>query len=89
MNKFYVLLISKSQSQYFERNLPDESCRLCGGTLIDYIKCSECNKTTTMICNSCNTQTIEQFHNLCVENKNLSNNLAPNKHADYFLLAMA
>lgn len=45
------------------------SCRNCGGILIDYSKCAQCNKTIQLICVSCGTRTNEQFHSFCVSCK--------------------
>ena len=50
----------------FEKKLPDESCRNCGGNLIEAKKCSHCFKTVVMICKHCSTMTTEQFHSLCM-----------------------
>lgn len=53
--------------------MPDESCRNCGGILIEYTKCAQCNKTIQLICSSCGARTIEQFHSLCVFGKYYGN----------------
>ena len=50
----------------FEKKLPDESCRNCGGNLIEAKKCSHCFKNVLMICKYCSTMTPEQFHSLCM-----------------------
>ncbi|RMW33408.1 MAG: hypothetical protein EA437_06680 [Candidatus Nitrosomarinus sp.] len=50
----------------FEKKLPDESCRHCGGKLIEAKKCSHCFKNVVMICKCCHTMTTEQFHSLCM-----------------------
>ena len=54
-----------------EKKVPDESCRHCGGNLIDYAQCAECKKVICMICKSCKTKTAEQYHNDCILGKNL------------------
>ena len=46
--------------------MPDESCRVCGGVLVNYSKCAECNKVNRMICKKCGFLTAEQFHSLCM-----------------------
>ncbi|MBA4454668.1 MAG: hypothetical protein ACO2Y5_07290 [Nitrosopumilaceae archaeon] len=46
--------------------MPDESCRVCGGTLIDFSQCAECKKVISMMCKSCQNKTIEQFHSACL-----------------------
>lgn len=69
--------------------MPDESCRSCGGNLVDYSKCIKCSKTTKMICVSCNNQTLEQFHSFCVDVKVLTSSVMINNYADYFLATVA
>jgi len=46
--------------------MPDESCRHCGGILIDFSQCAECKKITRLICKSCKNITTEQFHSQCI-----------------------
>ena len=46
--------------------MPDESCRHCGGTLVNYTKCAECNQVNRMICKCCGTKTLEQVHTVCM-----------------------
>jgi len=46
--------------------LPDESCRNCGGTLVSCSLCAECKAVIGMICASCGSKTIEQFHDSCI-----------------------
>lgn len=46
--------------------MPDESCRKCGGILADYSICKQCNSAIGMICVSCGTKTMEQFHEPCL-----------------------
>lgn len=46
------------------RNLPDESCRKCGGLLLNYSLCGKCKSATRFICRICGTITLEQFHEL-------------------------
>lgn len=46
--------------------MPDESCRHCGGSLADFSQCAECKKVISMICKSCRTKTIEQYHSECI-----------------------
>ncbi|MDE1765869.1 MAG: hypothetical protein KGI27_06290 [Thaumarchaeota archaeon] len=45
--------------------MPDESCRLCGGSLAIRSQCGKCRKTTQKICQTCNAITREQFHDTC------------------------
>jgi predicted amidophosphoribosyltransferase len=46
--------------------MPDESCRACGGTLINCTLCAECKEVTGMICKKCGSRTLEQFHGICM-----------------------
>jgi hypothetical protein len=46
--------------------MPDESCRNCGGKLINCSLCAECRGVLSMICVSCGTRTLEQFHDSCM-----------------------
>ena len=46
--------------------MPDESCRTCGGILIDCTLCAQCKEVTTMICKKCGSRTLEQFHGGCM-----------------------
>ena len=54
--------------------MPDESCRSCGGILIEYTKCAYCNKIIQFICSYCSTRTMEQYHSFCIMTKNFRNN---------------
>ena len=46
--------------------MPDESCRACGGLLMEYSQCAGCKKVIRLICKSCHTKTMEQFHSDCI-----------------------
>ena len=46
--------------------MPDESCRKCGGVLINCTQCAECKETISMICQNCGARTMEQFHDYCM-----------------------
>jgi len=46
--------------------LPDESCRNCGGSLTNCSLCAQCKKVIGMICVSCGTRALEQFHDSCL-----------------------
>lgn len=48
------------------KSMPDESCRTCGGTLINYSLCAECKEVIGMICVRCGTRTPDQFHDSCL-----------------------
>ncbi len=45
--------------------MPDELCRICGGTLANYSLCSECRKPIKRICTDCGGITDEWVHNYC------------------------
>ena len=46
--------------------MPDESCRTCGGTLVNCSLCPSCRKMTQRICNMCGFKTKEQIHSECL-----------------------
>lgn len=46
--------------------MPDESCRTCGGPLINCTLCAECKSVIGLICSNCGTRTLEQFHKNCM-----------------------
>ncbi len=46
--------------------LPDESCRNCGGSLTNCSLCAQCKEVIGMICVSCGTRALEQFHDSCL-----------------------
>lgn len=71
--------------------MPDESCRNCGGKLYENSKCSQCMKTTSMICNNCATCTQEQFHSICMSySSNQTNTVPESKSGNYHMIvAMA
>lgn len=46
--------------------MPDESCRTCGGTLVNCSLCPGCRKMTQRICNMCGFKTKEQIHSNCL-----------------------
>ena len=46
--------------------MPDESCRTCGGTLVNCSLCPSCRKMTQRICNICGFKTREQIHSDCL-----------------------
>jgi len=46
--------------------MPDESCRKCGGVLVNCTQCAECKETISMICQNCGLRTMEQFHDYCM-----------------------
>ncbi|HET6458713.1 MAG TPA: hypothetical protein VFG24_07545 [Nitrosopumilaceae archaeon] len=46
--------------------MPDESCRTCGGILVNCSLCPSCRKMTQRICNICGFKTEEQIHPSCL-----------------------
>ena len=58
-------LYSNFEKQHWIK-LPDESCRHCGGELLNCTQCSECKKTIGLICQECGARTQEQFHYDCM-----------------------
>ncbi|MFB5646950.1 MAG: hypothetical protein ACE5RO_02260, partial [Candidatus Nitrosomaritimum yanchengensis] len=45
--------------------MPDESCRKCGGLLLEYSQCSECKDSLQFICRICAHKTLERIHTKC------------------------
>ncbi len=46
--------------------MPDESCRNCGGSLVNNSLCPTCRKIKQRICNICGSKTEEQVHSNCL-----------------------
>ena len=46
--------------------MPDESCRTCGGSLVNCSLCPSCRKIIQRICNICGFKTEEQIHSRCL-----------------------
>lgn len=46
--------------------MPDESCRICGGTLVNCSLCPECKKVIQRICSLCGLKTENQLHGNCL-----------------------
>lgn len=46
--------------------MPDESCRNCGGNLINCSLCAQCKGVIGMICVICGARSLEQFHDSCL-----------------------
>ncbi len=49
-------------SEQIAFNMPDESCRTCGGMLLEYAFCGKCRSVIQYICRICGNKTLEQFH---------------------------
>ena len=45
--------------------MPDESCRKCGGSLIKYARCVECNKILFVMCKKCCSTALSNTHENC------------------------
>ena len=52
--------------------MPDESCRTCGGVLVNHRLCSDCRKATQKKCRVCSRMTSPQPHQLCMINSTLN-----------------
>ncbi|MEX0640169.1 MAG: hypothetical protein WD018_03005 [Nitrosopumilaceae archaeon] len=51
--------------------MPDESCRGCGGMLIEYLVCADCREVVQFVCRICCQKTLERFHDgFCFTAKN-------------------
>jgi hypothetical protein len=50
---------------FIRSSMPDELCRMCGGSLVIYSLCSACRKPIQRICMNCGIITLEQFHSDC------------------------
>jgi hypothetical protein len=46
--------------------MPDISCRICGGALVNCSLCPSCRKITQQICNICGSKTKEKVHSNCL-----------------------
>lgn len=42
--------------------MPDESCRKCGGMLLELLVCAKCRAPTQFICRICAHETTPRFH---------------------------
>lgn len=61
--------------------MPDESCRKCGGLLLDYLLCANCKAATKFMCRICGSKTLERIHdNLCFR---IDEEGAPSPHGKY------
>ena len=49
----------------FVNDMPDESCRKCGGMLKRCSLCAECRQATKHICVKCGSLTIDVLHVNC------------------------
>lgn len=70
LNQFSAPTPSKPQkSTSFMRHefrigdsLPDESCRKCGGLLLEFSICGICREPTQLICRICAKKTSQKYH---------------------------
>ena len=42
--------------------LPDESCRRCGGLLLNFLICEKCRAPIQFICRICTQKTLPRIH---------------------------
>ena len=47
------------------KQVPDDSCRKCGGMLLEHSICAQCREPNQFICRICGTMTIQQYHTAC------------------------
>ena len=59
-----VPLRDSSRASWFSSviNMPDESCRKCGGLLLEYYICGDCKEPTQLFCRICAQKTIQRYH---------------------------
>ena len=58
--------------------MPDESCRSCGGLLLNYSLCGNCKAPTRFVCRICGRITVERFHDfLCFNLVNFDEKITP------------
>jgi len=50
---------------YENMNMPDESCRKCGGILTEYSICAKYRISNQLICRRCKMITLQQHHVQC------------------------
>ena len=75
----YTQTLNSNFVKHRRQKLPDESCRSCGGALINCTLCAECREVISMICVLCGSRTLEKFHGYCmyqVENVQTSSELS-------------
>lgn len=55
--------------------MPDESCRRCGGLLLDLLVCAQCRTTTQFICRICTNVTLPRYNEqVCFKSKTIDQN---------------
>lgn len=50
--------------------MPDESCRKCGNSLYEHLKCSGCHMIFQEICMNCGQKTLPMYHTCELVNEN-------------------
>jgi len=58
--------------EFFRIFMPDDSCRKCGGELVNHNLCTDCRKTTQKKCRICAHITLLQSHQYCMKNSTLN-----------------
>lgn len=51
--------------------MPDESCRRCGNSLYDHLKCLECHIIFQEICMKCGQKTLPKYHTCELVNEDM------------------
>ena len=59
--------------------MPDESCRKCGGILAECSNCARCKSPNQYICIKCGLITFQQFHYECFLEKSILQNVFMNR----------
>jgi hypothetical protein len=59
--------------------MPDESCRKCGGILSECSNCARCKTPNQFICKLCGLITFQQFHYECFLEKDMIQKVFVNK----------
>jgi hypothetical protein len=61
--------------------MPDDSCRRCGGLLMEFEICGKCREPTRLVCRICCTKTEQKFHDfVCFKNSGLMTTENPIRH---------
>ena len=66
LKRHYDIILPKSNG------MPDDSCRRCGGPLMEFEICGKCREPTRLVCRICFTKTEKKFHNfICFKKSEL------------------
>ena len=59
---YWFYLLSIFVKLYKLYSVPDESCRKCGNSLYDHLKCMGCRMIFQEICMKCGQKTLPKYH---------------------------